>query len=292
MTTSPFALMDAGEVNRRILAKAKEESRADYSRVEAASIKRKTQLSSPEAKRLLGRAFYSFQVNINRISGLARTKLPEEAVASVEEMVRQKLDAATKNINRRIDATGELLKRVGITKVATYDVMMLEEEVSIISPLSRRYFELIHKYDQLMPILQTLEIEEVADVRTVRSWRSNAKFAVLSVAGTVRYLSLGIRNRMYAVQAAEDAERAPQSQPAPVGATGPEGGADVQISAPAAAPTQALALDVTASGLDEGSTDGTASSDQAEVGVEKKRGKRASAEAPQHAGPAAVEPTA
>lgn len=292
MTTSPFALMDAGEVNRRILAKAKEESRADYSRVEAASIKRKTQLSSPEAKRLLGRAFYSFQVNINRISGLARTKLPEEAVASVEEMVRQKLESATKNINRRIDTTGELLKRVGITRVATYDVMMLEEEVSIISPLSRRYFELIHKYDQLMPILQTLEIEEVADVRTVRSWRSNAKFAVLSVAGTVRYLSLGIRNRMYAVQAAEDAERAAQSQPAPATAAASEGGTDVQIDGLAAAPTQAPAQDETLADRDEMSTGDTSLSDQAAVAAEKKRGKRASAETSEDVGPAAVEPAA
>ena len=48
MNETPLALMDSGQANRRILSK--DEHRADFRRVEAASLKRKTRLASADGK--------------------------------------------------------------------------------------------------------------------------------------------------------------------------------------------------------------------------------------------------
>ena len=50
MSKNQLAVLDTGEANRRILAK--DEYRADFRRVEAASLKRRTRLASAEGKRM------------------------------------------------------------------------------------------------------------------------------------------------------------------------------------------------------------------------------------------------
>ena len=59
MTHTRLAVIDQGEANERILNK--EEYRADFRKVEGASLKRKTQLARHEAKGMFDRCFYSFQ---------------------------------------------------------------------------------------------------------------------------------------------------------------------------------------------------------------------------------------
>lgn len=194
MTANSLARMDKGDANRRILAK--EEYRADFRRVEGASLKRRTLLKSAEGKRIFARCFYSFQASVYFISTLGRTKLPHESVEKIEQAIRERLDAATKELNQAIDGAELLFKQYGISAVATYDTEPLDAEIGITSALGRRYFELIHKLDQLMPLLQTLEIEEVITERQVEHQRSKSKRVVLAMASTARNLGAGIRRRM------------------------------------------------------------------------------------------------
>jgi hypothetical protein len=194
MNETALALMDSGEANKRILSK--EEYRADFRRVEAASLKRKTSLASGEGKRMFARCFYSFQASMYFISTLGRTKLPAEAIEIVEQDVRTRLEAATAELNKAIDGAEVLLKQNGIESVATYDTVALALEVGITSALGRRYFELIHKLDQLMPLLQTLEIEEVITERQANHERSKFKRVVLNMTTSVRKLNVGVRRRM------------------------------------------------------------------------------------------------
>ena len=63
------------------------------------------------------------------------------------------MDEGTKELNQAIDGAELLFKNHSIETVATYDTVPLEVEVGITSALGRRYFELIHKLDQLMPCL-------------------------------------------------------------------------------------------------------------------------------------------
>ena len=152
MSKIQLAVMDTGEANRRILNK--DEYRADFRRVEAASLKRKTRLASAEGKRIFARCFYSFQASLYFVSALGRTKVPHEYVEQIEQAVRNKMDEGTKELNQAIDGAELLFKNHSIETVATYDTVPLEVEVGITSALGRRYFELIHKLDQLMPLLQ------------------------------------------------------------------------------------------------------------------------------------------
>lgn len=194
MTANALALMDKGDANRRILSK--DEYRADFRRVEAASLKRKTMLKSAEGKRIFARCFYSFQASVYFTSILGRTKLPHESVEKIEQAIRERLEAATKDLNQAIDGAELLFKQHDIDTAATYDTVPLEAEIGITSALGRRYFELIHKMDQLMPLLQTLEIEEVITERQVEHQRSKSKRVVLAMASTARNLAAGIRRRM------------------------------------------------------------------------------------------------
>jgi hypothetical protein len=194
MSDNQLALLDRGEANRRILAK--DEHRADFRRVEAASLKRRTHLASAEGKRIFARCFYSFQASIYFVSALGRTKLPHEYVEQIEQAVRNKLEDSAKEINQAIDGAELLFKNHNIEIAATYDTVAMEVEVGITSALGRRYFELIHKLDQLMPLLQTLEIEEVITEKQVEQQRSRFKRLVLSMSSTTRNFAMGCRRRM------------------------------------------------------------------------------------------------
>jgi hypothetical protein len=209
MSENQLALLDTGEANRRILSK--DEYRADFRRVEAASLKRRTRLASAEGKRIFARCFYSFQASIYFVSALGRTKLPHEYVEQIEQAVRNKLEDSTKEINQAIDGAELLFKNHSIEVAATYDTVALEVEVGITSALGRRYFELIHKLDQLMPLLQTLEIEEVITEKQVEQQRSKFKRIVLAMTSTTRNFAMGCRRRMNEADAKKeepDAKRA------------------------------------------------------------------------------------
>ncbi len=192
--------VDQGAVNERILAK---EVKADFRRVEAASVKMTTRFTSAEAKRLFVRFFGTLQLNGHFISVIARTRLKHEDVERVEAALRERLESVTEELNRAIDGAEALFNSHGITRFATYDTRPLELEVGVISSSGRRYFELLNKLDQLMPLLQTLEIHEIITPREADIQRAGFKRAVRGVAGTARSLASGLRRRMNALAGRE-----------------------------------------------------------------------------------------
>lgn len=217
MADTHIVKVDQGAVNERILAR---EVKADFRRIEAASVKVMTHFTSAEAKRLFVRCFSTLQLNGHFISVIARTKLRREDVEKVEAALRDKLDAATLGLNQAIDGAEALFKSHGITSFATYDTRPLELEVGIISSSGRRYFELLNKLDQVMPLLQTLEIHEVITPRDADIQRALFKKTIRSVAGSARNLAAGLRRRMYEVASREaDQERAKAARGSTVAAS-------------------------------------------------------------------------
>lgn len=200
MADTQIVKVDQGAVNDRILAK---EVKTDFRRVEAASVKMMTHFTSAEAKRLFVRFFSTLQLNAHFVSVIARTKLKHEDVERVEAALRERLESVTDDLNKAIDGAEALFKNNGITSFATYDTMPLELEVGIISSSGRRYFEVLNKLDQLMPLLQTLEIHEVITPRDADIQRAGFKRAIRSIAGTARNLATGLRRRMNEFSAKE-----------------------------------------------------------------------------------------
>lgn len=188
--------VDQGGVNARILAK---EAKADFRRVEAASLKMPTRFTSAEGKRFFARLFNTLQLNTHFISVIARTRLDHEDIAKIEDSIRAKMDAVNQNLNTAIDGAEALFTAHGITSTATYDTVPLDVDVHVLSSIGRRFLELLGKLDQLMPLLQTLEIHEVITTQAVDSQRANLKRQVRDVANGARNFAMGLRRRMNAM---------------------------------------------------------------------------------------------
>ncbi len=202
MADSDFVKHDQGGVNARILAR---ESKADFRRVEAASLKLKASFASAEGKRLFIRYFNTFQLGIHFISVIARTRLSHDDVAKVEGHIRAQMERVAEELNRALDGAEALFKANGISSAATYDTVPLELEVGVLSSSSRRYLEILGKLDQLMPVLQTLEIHEVITAQAVDIERAAFKRKVRDVANTARNLATRMRREMNTL----DARQAP-----------------------------------------------------------------------------------
>jgi len=188
--------MDEGGVNARILAK---ETKADFRRIEAASLKMRTRFTSAEGKRFFVRLFSTLQLNTHFISVIARTRLDHEDVAKVEAAIRTQMETVNDNLNKAIDGAEVLFKTHGVTSVATYDTVALEVDVGVMSSAGRRYLEVLGKLDQLMPLLQTLEIHEVITAQAVDIQRAGLKRQVRDVANGARNFAMGLRRRMNAL---------------------------------------------------------------------------------------------
>lgn len=209
--------LDQGGVNARILAK---EAKVDFRRVESASRKIPTTFRSPEVKRLFARYFNSMQLNMYLTSVIARAKLPHAVIEKVESTLKAQLERVHAEVNGALDGAEILCKTHGITRLASYDTEPLAIEVKVISSFGRRYLELMTKVDQLMPILETLAIDEVIEVAQLDLQKALAKKSVRQVAGAARNFAGGLRLRMNALAAGQgivvDAGKVQESEAEPV----------------------------------------------------------------------------
>ena len=196
--------VDQGGVNARILAK---EAKADFRRVEAASLKLPTRFTSAEGKRFFARLFNTLQLNTHFISVIARTRLDHEDVTKIEDAIRAQMDAVSENLNKAIDGAEALFKAHGITSTATYDTVPLDMDVHVLSSIGRRFLEVLGKLDQLMPLLQTLEIHEVITTQAVDIQRASLKRQVRNVANGARNFAMGLRRRMNAMGGGDGEDR-------------------------------------------------------------------------------------
>ena len=222
MSEIEIVKVDQGGVNARILAR---EAKADFRRVEAASLKIPTRFTSAEGKRFFARLFNTLQLNTHFISMIARTRLDHADIARIEDTIRAQMDAVTANLNQAIDGAEALFKAHGITRTATYDTVPLDVDVHVLSSIGRRFLEVLGKLDQLMPLLQTLEIHEVITPQTVDVQRAGLKRQVRDVANGARNFAMGLRRRMNALDARTGEGRSEGSRPEAAG-VGVAGGAD------------------------------------------------------------------
>ena len=203
-------MVDDGRINERILRK---EATRDYlAKVESASKKIATRLRSPEIKRLFLRYFDSMQLNTHFISRIAPTKLPHEVIEKIEQQITGLLKEITDEINTYIDSAELLLKSAGVahTQLATYDVMPMDFDVKVISRFGRQYRELLEKADQLMPLLESLCIEDVITEREMDMRKAVIKKMIKRVVFGARTCANGLRRRMNALPAELDEHRAGQ----------------------------------------------------------------------------------
>lgn len=197
----PMFTADDGRVNERILAK---EARRDYlERVESSRLPIRTMLRSPEGKRLYLRVFDSLQLSAHFVSIIARTGLPHEIVEKVEAEVLGLLERTTTELNQAIDGAELLLKNNAIQALSRYAAEPMEFDAPVISSFGRRYLDILVKFDQLMPLLETLAIYEVITEKEKDTRKGIFKRVVKRVAGGTRTFAMGLRKRMNEAPAKE-----------------------------------------------------------------------------------------
>jgi len=193
LSSAKIVRVDEGRINSRIIAR---EAKADYRRIEAASIKKLVCLSSAQGKRMFVRHFVTLQLHVHFIAVFARTRLDSDELEKVEEAIRSQLNTVHQSLLQAIDGIEHLFKEHGISTVATYDNQPLEIEVGVISSIGRRYLESIEMFDQLMPCFQTLEIYEVLTPKAIDTQVALLKRALRNVSVTSRRFALGLSRRM------------------------------------------------------------------------------------------------
>src|SRR5262245_46512239 len=100
MTDIDFVRHDTGGVNSRIMAK---EAKADFRRIEAASLKIHARFCSAEGKRMFIRYFNTLQLALHFISVISRTRLKHEDVTKAEELIRAQVQSVADRLNQSID---------------------------------------------------------------------------------------------------------------------------------------------------------------------------------------------
>lgn len=200
MTGTEIVVLDDGGINARLLAR---QAKADFRRVEGASLKMPARLVSAEGKRMFLRMFNTLQLNDYFISVIAPTRLDDEEMAKIEDALRARLDKVAEGLDRLIDETEAQFKAHRIGWGATCDSRPLDLQVAVLSSNGRRYLEVLVKMDQLMPLLQTLQILDVTRTRDVRTQRSAIKREVRNVANAARSYAGVVRKRMRDMELAE-----------------------------------------------------------------------------------------
>src|SRR5688572_26411810 len=110
MTDIEFIRHDTGGVNSRIMAK---EVKADFRRIEAASLKMNARFCSAEGKRMFIRYFNTVQLAIHFISVISRTRLNHDDVTKAEELLRGQLQSVADRLNQSIDDAEALFRGNG-----------------------------------------------------------------------------------------------------------------------------------------------------------------------------------
>jgi len=184
---------DHGATNRKLLAR---QAAADLTRIESASRKINIHLSSPEGKRLYLRCFDITQMNLHFIAVFARMKLPGDDVNKVEQELRQLFDARLARLNQSLVDLEAKCQANGIVTLATYDVEPMLIEAKVYSTLGRLLLEMIEKVDQLMPMLETLCIDEAISTGQLNIEKSRIKKNVRGAASSTRMLRMGLEKRL------------------------------------------------------------------------------------------------
>ena len=191
---------DHGATNRKLLAR---QAAADLTRIESASRKISIHLSSPEGKRLYLRCFDITQMNLHFIAVFARMKLPGEDVDKVEQELRQLFDSRLARLNQSLVDMEAKCQANGILNLATYDVEPMLIEAKVYSTLGRLLLEMIGKVDQLMPMLETLCIDEAFSTSQLNIEKSRIKKNVRGAASATRMLRMNLEKRLVSLASPE-----------------------------------------------------------------------------------------
>lgn len=154
----PIRIDPGDDVNHRLIKRLLDENQRH---IEAPHMKLPAMLCSPEAKRFFLRNFQPFQAHAYFVSVIARTKLPGSQVKPFEDELRDSITQGTAIIDQLMEELQHLYTARGINRPVGYDSYPMNLDISVICALGRRYLALIEKFDQALPLLNALAVQEI-----------------------------------------------------------------------------------------------------------------------------------
>jgi len=171
----------------------------------------------PDMKRAFEREFYMTAARVQVISTMGRSRLPSAVIELIEKQLKDRIDAATAEINENIDKCATLMEASGILGSGT-PLAPLHITVKVTSPIMRRYLDLMLKCDQLEVMLETLVIEEVVTIERAENEKRRAKKLVHAVSIRAQEWEVDLRKKIAELerdeaQAAAEKEKAKRAKP-------------------------------------------------------------------------------
>ncbi|MBW3512021.1 hypothetical protein [Janthinobacterium sp. NKUCC06_STL] len=187
---------DHGEMNQKLLER---QAPASLSPVESAGRIVKMSLSSPEGKRLFLRYFDITQLHMHYISKIARLSLPDADIELVEKQVFDLVQEKINIVDKEMVRVEQELRKHNIDSLATYTIVPLTLEARVLGKIGRRLLELTGKIDQLMPMLETMAIDELISESQLNIKKTFFKKSVRAVASVVRTLKSSLQKKSAAI---------------------------------------------------------------------------------------------
>jgi hypothetical protein len=197
----------------------------------------------------------------------ARSRLPNEVVAEVEEDLRKQILKANDEIDEAIAQAETLMKAHGITISVTDTPNCsppLCHTAEIISPLTNRYIQLIEKTDYLLRALDPLFQKEVIPMEEYNLRRGLFKKHIKRFYYSCRRFDEGLRSRMNAHDAAVARHSARISSNGATHATSGDAAA-VTADAQPGVPKARILKTMVASATEDEVADGTRAPDAEEI---------------------------
>ncbi|MFB0936401.1 MAG: hypothetical protein QMB52_11575 [Propionivibrio sp.] len=208
---------------------------------QGATLRLPAEFGNPKVIHMFERAFNFLGRNAFYVSVRGRILLGEEQVSMAEQHIYNSIEEMTKAIDRQIEAAKAVMLDAGVSVMATYNKPAKLEAI-IISPIQRRYLQLLHKADELFMLVNTLMLHGEMAEREHSKRELQIKHHMRTVPSTVRKITLGLRQRVAALQEKEAQKSAAEAQKS---AAKPADAAEPQTDAAAVeapVPTPALEL--------------------------------------------------
>ncbi len=176
------------------------------------------EFGNPKVNHMFERAFNFLGRNAFYVSVRGRILLGEEQVSMAEQHIYNSIEEMTKAIDRQIEAAKAVMLDAGVSVMAKYNKPATHNAV-IVSPIQTRYLKLLHKADELFMLVNTLMLHGEMAEREHSKRELQIKHHMRTIPSTVRKITLGLRQRVAALQEKEAQKTATEAQKSTAKAT-------------------------------------------------------------------------
>lgn len=162
---------------------------------QGATLTLEPEFGSPKVNHMYARNFDHMGRNAFFISVRGRIDLGEEQVTLAEKHVYDRIEEITKALDRKIETAKAVVIDANITVMANYNKPVTQKAV-IVSPMQKRYLDLLKKCDELLKYMNTLMLHGEMSEREHSKAELEIKQHMRTIPSAIRKVTIGLRLRL------------------------------------------------------------------------------------------------